>query len=276
MDTIDRFRGCLLGLAIGDAVGATNEFTTNPPPIDDMVGGGPFHLQPGQWTDDTSMALCLAESLIACRGFNARDQMDRYLRWYTEGENSVIGRCFDIGNATSAALRRYQKTGDPFAGNPDPHTAGNGSLMRLAPVVLYYWPDRAQAIHFAAESSRTTHAAPEALECCRQFAALLCHTLEGLGKGAPPAFGEIKPTGYVVHSLEAALYCFHTTNSFRDGCLKSANLGGDADTIAAIYGQIAGAHYGEQGIPESWRQRLAWTDRIASLADALGPTRHRT
>jgi ADP-ribosyl-[dinitrogen reductase] hydrolase len=269
MDPRDRFRGCLLGLAIGDAVGTTHEFTTNPAPITDMVGGGPFQLQPGQWTDDTSMALCLAESLIARQGFDARDQMDRYLRWYTEGENSVTGHCFDIGNATAAALNRYRKSGDPFAGDPDPRTAGNGSLMRLAPVVLYYWPDRAQAIHFAGESSRTTHAAPQAIECCRQFAALLCHSLDGLGKGEPPVFGEIKPTGYVIHSLEAALYCFHTTDSFRDGCLKAANLGGDADTIAAIYGQLAGAHYGERGIPEPWRRRLAWADHIASLADAL-------
>ena len=269
MTPLERFRGSLLGLAIGDAVGTTNEFTSSPPPINDMVGGGPFRLQPGEWTDDTSMALCLAESLIACRGFDARDQMDRYVRWYTEGENSVTGHCFDIGGATAAALNRYRKTGDPFAGNPDPNTAGNGSLMRLAPVVLYYWPDAAQAIHYAGESSRTTHAAPQAIECCRQFAALLCTVLDGNGKGAPPVFGHINPSGYVVHSMEAALYCLHTTESFEEGCLKAANLGGDADTIAAIYGQIAGAYYGEQGIPKPWRQRVAWSVRILSLADAL-------
>jgi ADP-ribosyl-[dinitrogen reductase] hydrolase len=275
VDTLDRVRGALLGLACGDAVGTTNEFTHNPPPIHDLVGGGPFKLEPGQWTDDTSMALCLADSLIAQNGFDARDQMDRYVRWQKHGENSPTGTCFDIGITISAALRRYQRTGDPFAGDTDPNTAGNGSLMRLVPVVLYYWPNAAQAEHYAAESSRTTHAAPQAIDACRAYARRLCLALDGAAKPEllanwpPKTRAEIKPTGYVVDSLEAALFCFATTNDFREGCLLAANLGGDADTIAAIYGQLAGAHYGEQGIPEQWRQRLAWHDHIRTLAEKL-------
>ena len=143
-----RYRGCLLGLAIGDALGTTLEFT--PPgqfePISDMVGGGPFGLKPGQWTDDTSMALCLAESLIECDGFDARDQAQRYVRWYREGHWSSTGMCFDIGNCTRKALERFEETGDAFSGGTDEHDAGNGSIMRLAPVPLFYHPDVDSAV----------------------------------------------------------------------------------------------------------------------------------
>ncbi len=116
--TQDRYRGCLMGLAAGDAVGTTVEF--EPPgtftPVTGMEGGGPFGLEPGQWTDDTSMALCLAESLATCWEFNAVDQMDRYVRWATEGHLSSNGECFEIGVTVSDALRRYRTTGGPFAG----------------------------------------------------------------------------------------------------------------------------------------------------------------
>ena len=123
----------MIGLAVGDAVGTTVEFKAPGTfaPVSDMVGGGPFGLRPGQWTDDTSMALCLAESLIECGGFDARDQMERYVRWWREGHLSSTGKCFDIGNTTRAALSRFEKTGDPFAGSTEPNVAGNGSLMRL-------------------------------------------------------------------------------------------------------------------------------------------------
>ena len=173
---IERYRGALLGLACGDAVGTSVEFQPRGsfPPLTNMVGGGPFHLKPGQWTDDTSMALCLAESLLAKNGFDAADQMDRYLDWWQHGHLSSTGECFDIGMTVSDALARYKETGQPFAGSSDPHTAGNGSLMRLVPVVLYYFPNRERVRTFAAKSSRTTHAAPEAVECCLLFADLIC------------------------------------------------------------------------------------------------------
>src|SRR5574341_1380286 len=140
MEPIDRYRGCLLGLAVGDALGTTLEF--KPPgsfdPIEDMVGGGPFGLQPGEWTDDTSMALCLAESLIERRGFDPVDQLDRYVRWWREGHLSSNGRCFDIGTTTAAALLRFERTRELWCGAEDPRTAGNGSIMRLAPVPLFF------------------------------------------------------------------------------------------------------------------------------------------
>jgi ADP-ribosyl-[dinitrogen reductase] hydrolase len=103
-----------------------------------MTGGGPFDLKPGQWTDDTSMALCLAESLIESRGFDPADQMRRYVHWYRDGYLSSTGRCFDIGMTVAQALHRFEATGDPFSGSADPSMAGNGSLMRLAPVAMYF------------------------------------------------------------------------------------------------------------------------------------------
>ncbi len=300
--TRDRFRGCLLGLAVGDALGTTLEF--RPPgtfePIDDMVGGGPFRLEPGQWTDDTSMALCLATSLLECDGFDAADQMQRYVRWWREGYMSSTGACFGIGNTVSAALARFVENGDPYAGSTDPHSAGNGSLMRLAPVPMYYVDDPAEAIAKAAESSRTTHQAQEAVDACRYFAGLLVGALrgvdketllspghcpvdrlwereplaEGIARVAAGSFKDRNPpditgTGYVVRSLEAALWAFHRSDNFRKGALLAVNLGNDADTTGAIYGQIAGAHYGAQAIPTRWRDNLVMSPELASLADRL-------
>jgi ADP-ribosylglycohydrolase len=302
MELISRYRGALLGLAAGDAVGTTLEF--KPPgtftPITDLVGGGPFALAPGQWTDDTSMALCLAESLIERRTFDAVDQLERYVRWWRQGHLSSTGRCFDIGNTVRDALQRFRDTGAPDSGSTHEHSAGNGSIMRLAPVPLFYARDPALAIWYAGESSRPTHAVPPAVDGCRYLAALILGALQGAGKDEllaphyspvpggweaapltpaiaavaagsfkerlPPA---IRGTGYVVHSLEAALWAFYRGDSFREGCLLAANLGDDADTTAAVYGQLAGAFYGEDGIPAEWRARLAHRDRIEEYANRL-------
>jgi len=295
MEARERFRGCLLGLAVGDAVGTTLEFRARGTfaPLTDMVGGGPFHLAPGQWTDDTSMALCLATSLVECGEFNARDQMERYCRWHESGYLSSTGRCFDIGNTVMAALRRYRQSGEPYAGSSDPFTAGNGSIMRLAPIAICYYPDEALACHYAAESSRATHAALECLDACRLLATILLRALGGASKeqilcGPAPAGlsaskiiaiaqgryrdkaeAQIRGTGYVVESLEAALWCFWRADSFAAAILRAANLGDDADTTAAICGQVAGAYYGEEGIPLRWLKRLTLRDEIRDLADRL-------
>ena len=127
MTTISRYRGSLLGLAVGDALGTTLEFKSPGTftPIKDMVGGGPFNLEPGEWTDDTSMALCLAESLIEKEKFDPIDQMQRYLKWYREGHLSSNGKCFDIGNTVHNALIKFEKTKDPYCGSEDPKFAGN-------------------------------------------------------------------------------------------------------------------------------------------------------
>ncbi len=302
MELLERYRGSLLGLATGDAVGTTLEFQPAGTfaPIDDMIGGGPFHLKPGEWTDDTSMALCLAASLIEHKGFNPHDQMQRYLRWRNEGYMSSNGTCFDIGGTVSSSLRRFETTGNPFAGSPEPRTAGNGSIMRLAPVPLFYANNPREAIEKSAASSRTTHGAPTAIDACRYLGALIVGALHGHSKedllsthyspipgywnehplvpeideiatGSfkrrnPP---EIRGTGYVVQSLEAALWAFYHSNTFREGCLLAVNLGDDADTTGAVYGQLAGAFYGEQGIPQAWRTRLAQRELIEDLAERL-------
>lgn len=291
----DRFRGCLLGLAVGDAVGTTLEFKPRGSfaPITDMVGGGPFGLKVGQWTDDTSMALCLATSLVEKQGFDPTDQMQRYVNWYKHGYLSSTGRCFDIGNTTRGALERFLDTGDPFSGSTHPRAAGNGSIMRLAPIPLFFYPDREKVRHYAAESSRTTHAAAACLDACRLLTDMLYLALSGSDKetiltGSGPdivsdlalqviargeyrqkSWTEIKGTGYVVDSLEAALYCFWHTASYKQAVLAAANLGDDADTTAAVCGQIAGAYYGLSGIPAHWLAHLSLREEITQLADRL-------
>jgi ADP-ribosyl-[dinitrogen reductase] hydrolase len=302
MDRRSRYRGALLGLAAGDALGTTVEFTTPGEfePLTDIVGGGPFRLKAGEWTDDTSMALCLAESLIERNGFDPVDQLRTYVRWYREGHRSVKGRCFDIGNTTARSLNRFERTGDPYCGPTDPDVAGNGSLMRLAPAPLAFAGRPGEAIARSGESSRTTHGAPVCVDACRYFGGLVVAALDGLPKDRllandyepavaawlrepldekiaavaagsfkakePPA---IRGSGYVVHCLEGALWAFHKTDTFRDGALLAVNLGEDADTTGAVYGQIAGVYYGEEGMPESWRSMLAMRDQIEDLSDRL-------
>ncbi len=291
----DRLRGCLLGLAVGDAIGTTAEFQERGtfPAITDMVGQGPFGLKPGEWTDDTAMALCLATSLVEVGAFDADDQMKRYCQWYEYGYLSSTGHCFDIGNTVRQALHRYKETGNPFSGPTHPQSAGNGSIMRLAPVVLFYHPDHERLLHYAVESSRTTHGAQECLDACRLLAEILFRALKGANKSEvlfdPASTGivsdsiqgiargnyrnklehSIRGTGYVVNSLEAALWCFWVTDSFEATVLKAANLGDDADTTAAVCGQIAGAYYGEGSIPVGWLKQLVMREEILKLADRL-------
>jgi ADP-ribosylglycohydrolase len=300
--SIDRYRGAILGLAAGDALGTTLEFTRPGEftPIGDIVGGGPFHLKAGEWTDDTSMMLCLAESLIERGAFDPVDQLARYLRWKRTGYNSSIGRCFDIGGTVLAALARFERLGEPWSGSTDPYSAGNGSLMRLAPVPLFFAHYPELAVANAALSSRTTHAHPDAVDACRYMAGLIVGALQGKTKEellltrfspAPglwtanpltPAIAHIangsflqeeppiiRGDGYVVRSLEAALWAFAKSTGFEDGALLAVNLGEDADTTGAVYGQLAGAYFGVASIPPRWRARLAKLDLLESTAAKL-------
>lgn len=299
---LERYRGSLLGLAVGDALGAPLEglppgtFTA----IKDMIGGGFHRLKPGYWTDDTSMMLCLAESLIKKRGFDPVDQLERYLRWFREGHLSSTGECFGIGSTTMEAILQFEDTHEPYADSTNPHKAGNGSIMRLAPVPLFFAQEPQQAIEHSAQSSRTTHGAATAVSACRYFGALLVGAANGAGKHEllcerySPVSGywkenrlhsevdevasgsfkrkeppEIKGTGYVVQSMEAALWAFYNSDSFEEGCLMAVNLGDDADTTAAVYGQLAGAFYGEGAIPERWLAKLAHRNLIEDYAEKL-------
>ena len=295
-DTIcDRALGAFLGLAVGDAVGTTLEFRPRDAQLrlEDMVGGGPFGQPPGGWTDDTAMALALADSLAASDGLDRRDLMDRFVRWWRHGDYSHTGGCFDIGNTTLDALDRYLQTGNPLAGSTDPRSAGNGSLMRLAPVALRFWSDRPRLIAAAAEQSRTTHGAEEAVDACRAFAELLADAIAGSPRAdvlAPRRFegaaaitqimagswrerarDTISSSGYVVHTLEAAIWSVARTGDFRGAVLLATNLADDADTVAAVTGQLAGALYGLRGIPEPWLERLVWKDRLLTAGRRLLP-----
>lgn len=265
-------KAALVGLAVGDALGTTLEF--GPRIADeshrDLIGGGPFEMPPGGWTDDTSMALCLAESLIACSGFDARDLMERFCRWWQEGHLSHNGRCFDIGLTTQRALYRFKTEGEPFAGDRSPETAGNGSLMRLAPVSIFYSSDKAKAADVARKQSETTHAAPQCLAACAEFSDLLIDAFHGRAKVVSHHDpNTVSASGYVVDTLEAALWAVARTDSFEEALIKAVNLGDDADTVGAVTGQLAGALYGFDSIPARWLDRLVWRDEIEALADAL-------
>jgi ADP-ribosyl-[dinitrogen reductase] hydrolase len=285
--------GSLLGLAVGDALGTTLEFTQRDsrPRLTDIEGGGPFGLEPGQWTDDTSMALALGDSLLACNGLNAHDLMTRFVAWWQEGAYSSTGSCFDIGMTVRAALSRFRQTDDPIAGSTDPMSAGNGSLMRLAPVAIRYWDDPDALVDAAARQSRTTHGAPEAVDACVVYAQILADAIAGrprsevLRSREEPYAGaiadivagswrgrrreDIRASGYVAHSLEAALWCVGRTGSFAEAVLLAANLGEDADTTAAIVGQLAGALYGHKAIPRHWLGKLHGQGLIYGMATSL-------
>lgn len=299
-DLIDRYRGAMLGLSAGDALGTTLEFKRPGTfePLTNMVGGGPFGLPVGAWTDDTSMALCLAESLIDKQEFDARDQMERYVRWWKEGYLSSTGEFFDIGNATRSSLQTFLDTGDVYAGDQAPNAAGNGALMRLAPIPLAYARNPVDLSIAAARSSRTTHGAMDSVDACRYYAELIAGAVNGATKaeligGAPfsldgpfsveservarVAMGsfrekqppEINGGGYVIDTLEAALWALFTTDDFESGALKVVNLGDDADTTGAVYGQLAGALYGVESIPDGWLEKLVMRDEIENYADQL-------
>lgn len=298
----DRLLGSLLGLAVGDALGAAVEFQARDsfPPVTDMVGGGVFDLAPGQWTDDTSMALCIAASLTETGAYDPRDQLARFVRWYRDGYLSSTGRCFDIGNQTRAALEEFEATGEPYRESVGGMSAGNGSLMRLAPVAMAFCDDPEAAGRFSADSSRTTHPAVECVEACGAYGRLIAAAIEGAsrtelyvlaadlaeqvtnpdlatilrGSYRVKERDEISSSGYVLHSLEAALWALARTDDFLEGALLAVNLGDDADTVGAIYGQLTGALYGRSGIPENWREHLHDTgmieDLAAGIADRVG------
>ena len=240
------------------------------------------------------MALCLADSLVETREFDPVDQLRRYLSWYREGLNSSTGECFDIGITTRAALHRFEETGEPFPGSTHSRSAGNGSIMRLAPVPLAFAADTDQAIYRSGMSSRTTHALEVTVDACRVFGLAIATAVNGADKDTVLSAGlwspgslvpeieevakgsyrsknppEIRGGGYVVHSLEAALWALHPTDTFEEGALRAVNLGDDADTTGAVFGQLAGAIYGDEAIPQRWRDVLALRGRIVQLADGL-------
>lgn len=305
---LDRKRGCLFGLAVGDALGAAVEFKPpgSFPLVTEYRDGGPHRLGPGEWTDDTSMALALADS-IGEAGWDLNDQAKRYLSWMQTGAYSVNGTCFDVGIATQSALLNFASSRDATtSASTDPRSSGNGSIMRLAPVPVRfadYFPDRIDDLaKIAEQSSIPTHASLICLSACRYMTLVLTGFIHGLTREVvldpkwealvqlkqlaplapevaeiadgsfrrrePP---EIVGSGYVVKSLEAALWAFDHADNFRDAVLAAVNLGDDADTTGAVCGQLAGAYWGETGIPDDWRSGLAESEMIEkALASVIG------
>ncbi|MEG3127632.1 ADP-ribosylarginine hydrolase Tri1 [Pantoea cypripedii] len=288
----DRAKGALVGLAVADAVGTTLEFQQRDQyQIDDMVGGGPFGLRVGEWTDDTSMALCLAETYLFKNRLDLTDFRNRLVNWYRYGVNSVNGICFDIGNTTRYALEQFLQQGDDWFGNVDPETAGNASIIRLSPSVIFQRHSLIHALYDAEQQGRATHGAVESGDCSRLLGLILYWLLNGADKqqalsahvcpfNARTALinageykhkdrNQIRSSGYVIDTLEAALWAVWHTDNFRDAILLATNLADDADSVAATAGQIAGALYGYSSIPEEWRKKLAEEQRIAKMAENL-------
>lgn len=302
MDPLERYYGSLLGLAIGDALGAPVEGLAPGmfPRVKHFAAGGVNNIEPGEWTDDTALAMCLAESLVARNGFDPADAMDRIRQWWRAGYWSCREAAFGIGQTTQAAIEYYEAEGAPYAGLTSDESATNGSIMRLAPVPLFYLTQPKEALEMSGASSRLTHASRACVDACRFLGALIVGAAQGVDKEtllqpgfspvqgcwlsqpltgdielvaqgsywekAPPA---IRGRGDVVSSLEAALWAFASTDNFADGALNAVNLGEDADTTAAVYGQLAGAYYGISGIPDSWRDGVLYKKKIVRLAERL-------
>lgn len=294
----DRFQGALLGLAIGDALAAHTQFRKPGTfsPIGDLLGGGPFDLPRGAWTDDTAMSLLLAESLLECDGFNAQDQVARYTRWQREGYGSATGQCVGISANVARALATALYRRQPFAGSHDPDQLDADPLSRVAPVVMFFFADASAAISRAAEAARITAQAPMVLDCVRLLAAMMRLALTGRDKAQvlrppretwmsansrpevlavydgsyqrrmPP---EISAGGGVIQILEAALWAFYRGETFREGALLAANLGRDSDVVATVYGQLAGAWHGVSAIPGIWRNSLMRHELVIDTADRL-------
>lgn len=270
----NRAYGCMIGLAVGDAVGTTLEFKERDTyaPITDMIGGGPFRLKPGEWTDDTSMALALADALVH-HGMDQIEILKNFVSWFREGKFSHNGRCFDIGTTTRIALGRFEssKGTNPVCGDTDHLASGNGGIMRLAPAVIFA-NSESQAQDFGELQSVTTHASPDCVYYAREMSMLLWNLLDGKKVTIDSNHTErdqVKSTGYVAHTYDAACWAVSNTDNFRDAILLAANLGDDADTVAAVAGQIAGAKYGLSGIPDEWVGKLAWLDKIIGLTEGL-------
>jgi len=294
----DRFQGALLGLAVGDALAAHTQFRKpgSFAAVGDILGGGPFDLPRGAWSDDTAMALLLAESLNERDGFDANDQVERYARWQREGYGSATGQCVGITASVARALATALYKRQPFAGSHDPAQLDKEPLSRAAPAVMFFFADGAKAAAKAAESARITCQAPMVLDCVRLYAAMLHQALAGREKAVilrPPRdwwisvstrpevlgiyeasyarrdLSEIQAGGQVVEALEAALWAFKRSANFREGALACANLGRDSDVVTAVYGAIAGAHYGVSSIPGIWRNSLMRQEAVIEAADRL-------
>lgn len=302
----ENIKSCFIGLAIGDALGVPVEFRSRSyfkdQPVTDMLGYGTWNQPPGTWSDDSSLTFCLAESLI--HGYDLHDIGRKFVAWYSEGHWGARHKLFDIGGTTRASLNRIKDGEDPrFTGELDEESNGNGSLMRIAPAALYFCNEPDEVLfQRIREISSITHGHFRSVLSCVIFSKIMIELLKGVekfealqntsafisslsrknefnasemthfdrilsGKIGGLDVDQIYSSGYVVHTLEAALWCFLQTDTYRDAVLKAVNLGEDTDTTACVAGALAGLYYGEQSLPVAWMERLAREQDIVRLSE---------
>lgn len=293
----DKCLGSFRGLAIGDAMGAPVEFKTKGtfPEVKEFQDSPRFGIKAGEWTDDTIMALCMAEALVEKSGYDSYAVMNQYLKWYKNGYNSPNGRVFDIGGQTASALHDYNNF-SYFVKSTD--AAGNGVLMRLSPAVIATMNlSTMEAMTVFETSARDTHNSNEAAEATILLGLIIRNLINGdnIYESLTKAEKEIKEYfntfnipysnvyekvanftdkdihngGYVIPSLGTAIWALKNTTNFKDAILKVVNLGRDSDTVAAITGQLAGALYGDEKIPQNWKNELYRTNDFVSLTNNL-------
>ena len=279
---LDNKLGLFLGLAIGDALGAPLEFQKANEPDNYLVEyttGGPHNVSIGEWTDDTSMALAMAASLIEKKSFDADDIMTKFCEWYQQGKFCTRDKCFDIGNTVYNALTSYSDSikqnqfPQPYRGMTSEDTSGNGGLMRIAPVIIFA-KDLDEAKRLAVQQTLLTHGSELCVKYSTMFAEEL-YTGKAIEKYSQYKLPdnvkreEVMSGGFVKETYEAAWWAFSTTNNFEDCIIKAVNRGHDADTTGAVAGMIAGRYYGYRNIPEHFKENLMMHKRLYDIAMSL-------
>lgn len=303
----NRMKGCFYGCAVGDALGCPleNAWRDTVPLVTEMIPSTNYGgLVAGSWTDDTSMMLCLAASMVSRGGLvDAHSELSHYVEWFRNGYLSVNGKCFDIGRTTKYALLKFIHTGTPIDEAADELDQGNGSLMRIAPVPILHWNNPNKAFHFGCVSSGTTHNHMSCVNVCGIVSYVIASIIKGDtttkqavleelerwqyysgderlrgilgGEFKEKTREQISSSGYVMDTLEAALWAFFSTDDFESGAVLAVNLGRDADTVGAVYATIAGAFYGFDAIPPRWLSALqgqcylngVWADVLKVVRD---------
>ncbi|WP_264553100.1 ADP-ribosylglycohydrolase family protein [Flavobacterium sp. N2038] len=299
----------LFGVAIGDALGVPVEFYSRSSlkenPVSEMIGYGTHYQPPGTWSDDSSLAFCLAESL--CGGFDLNNMAKNFVRWYNADLWTPHGKVFDIGIATRNAMHNIAKGHQPdLCGGFEERDNGNGSLMRILPLVFYLQKEKdIEVIYQKVKAvSSITHAHFRSVFACFIYVVYCLEILKDKDKFEaykemqnvvsrfleskefnPVEIGlferilkndifsysenEIHSSGYVLHSLEASVWCFLNFDSYEETVLKAVNLGGDTDTTSAIAGGLAGIYYGIENMPQKWIDNLVRSNDIKDLAERL-------
>lgn len=264
----DRFRGMFWGLVVGDCLGSPVQFTPKDAHVQvtGMLPCAFFNTPPGYWTDDSSLAFCIAESYVRCRGYDLADIGRNFVRWHDQGFWSSLPYAFDIGEATSLAIRSIRERGRLVNGVES--SQGNGSIMRLAPAFILNYGCKDNRILF--EISDLTHNSSFVRKIVSQMSEILCSHCQGVRTSARSVYrsrAEVNNSGWAYSTLQAALWAFENNRDFAAGMLAAVNLGGDADSIAAVYGQIAGAYYGYEAIPRQWLKEIKDQATIEQLIE---------